>query len=86
MGLPVVTAGIGALAERVQHGVNGWIAGTAAAFAEAIVSLATQDDLWSSSAPARSCSAEALTWERAAILREAILRGRPARAPDAPAG
>jgi glycosyltransferase involved in cell wall biosynthesis len=77
MGLPVVTAGIGALAERVQHGVNGWIAGTDAAFAEAIVSLATQDDLWSELSAGALLQRRALTWERAAILWEAILRGPP---------
>ncbi|KQO73508.1 hypothetical protein ASF18_17145 [Methylobacterium sp. Leaf89] len=75
MGLPVVTAGIGALAERVQHGVNGWIAGTDAAFAEAVVSLATQDDLWSELSAGALLQRRALTWERAAILWEAVLRG-----------
>lgn len=81
MGLPVVTAGIGALAERVQHGVNGWIAASDADFADAVVALAVNDDLWSELSAGALLQRQALTWERAAILWEAVLRDPPGMPP-----
>jgi len=73
MGLPVITAGIGALFERVQHGVNGLIAPDDRDFAEAIVQVAENDALWSQLSAGALLQREALTWERAAILWEAVL-------------
>ena len=46
MGLPVVTAGIGALKERVRHGETGLIGESDEAFAAAAVRLLSDDDLW----------------------------------------
>ncbi|WP_279597254.1 glycosyltransferase family 4 protein [Methylobacterium sp. J-068] len=74
MGLPVITSGIGALSERVQHGVNGLIAPGDRDFAEAVVGVAGNDTLWSALSAGALLQREALTWERAAILWEAILR------------
>lgn len=46
MGLPVVTAGIGSLKERVRDGVTGLIGESDEAFAAAAVRLLGDDDLW----------------------------------------
>ena len=46
MGLPVVTAGIGSLTERVRHGETGLIAQEDAEFAAAAVGVLTDDALW----------------------------------------
>ncbi|MBI1206240.1 MAG: glycosyltransferase [Azospirillum sp.] len=47
MGVPLVTAGVGALAERVCHGVTGFLAPEDAGFATAAVQVLTDDRLWS---------------------------------------
>ncbi|MBE9552085.1 MAG: glycosyltransferase family 4 protein [Proteobacteria bacterium] len=47
MGVPVVTAGIGALKERVRHGETGLIGESDAEFADAAVRALTDDALWS---------------------------------------
>lgn len=47
MGVPVVTAGIGSLRERVLHGETGLIGETDERFAEAAVRVLTDDALWS---------------------------------------
>lgn len=73
MGLPVITAGIGALSERVQHGVNGLIAPTDRDLAEAIVQVAGNDAVWSALSAGALLQRTALTWDRAAILWEAVL-------------
>lgn len=73
MGLPVITAGIGALSERVQHGVNGLIALTDRDLAEAIVQVAGNEALWAQLSAGALLQRDALTWERAAILWEAVL-------------
>ena len=46
MGLPVVTAGIGALKERVRHGETGLIGESDNAFADATVRVLSDDALW----------------------------------------
>lgn len=73
MGVPVITSGIGALFERVQHGVNGLIAISDRDFAEAVVQVAENDALWSQLSTGALLQRTALTWERAAILWDALL-------------
>ena len=46
MGVPAVVQAIGATAERVVDGETGFVAGDAAAFADAAVRLLTDDALW----------------------------------------
>lgn len=46
MGVPVVTRGIGALAERVQDGVTGFVSMDDQSFAAAAVAILTDDALW----------------------------------------
>ncbi len=46
MGVPVVTCGIGSLAERVTHHENGLIAKEDAPFAQAAIDVLTNDVLW----------------------------------------
>ena len=48
MGVPVVTQPLGALSERVQHGVTGFVCPDEAGFAEACVRLLSDDNLWRS--------------------------------------
>ena len=46
MGVPVVTRGIGALAERVQDGITGFVSMDDQSFVAAAVALLTDDALW----------------------------------------
>ena len=46
MGVPVITLGIGALRERVQHGKTGYICRTGSAFAAHTRAVLTDDALW----------------------------------------
>jgi glycosyltransferase involved in cell wall biosynthesis len=70
-GVPVITRGIGALAERVQNGKTGFVAPTPSEFIERTIALLTDDSLWMSMH--RSCLAgpglmrwegRAQEWER----------------------
>ena len=45
-GLPIITRGIGSLAERVHHGENGYIAYDANEFAQHAVKLLADDATW----------------------------------------
>lgn len=72
-GLPVVTMGIGALAERVRHGVDGFVASTPEAMGEHVLRILSDDALWRRLHPAgidisrgRSWDARAVEWEKAA--------------------
>ena len=51
-GLPVVTMGIGALAERVRHGLDGFVAPTAESMGQHALRLLTDDSLWQLMHPA----------------------------------
>jgi glycosyltransferase involved in cell wall biosynthesis len=75
MGLPLVTLGIGSLAERVRHGVDGLLAATDAEMAAQAALVARDDALWRQLSAGALLQREALTWERAAILWEAMLLG-----------
>jgi glycosyltransferase involved in cell wall biosynthesis len=46
MGVPAVVGDLGSVVERVIDGKTGFVAGDEAAFADAAVSLLTDDDLW----------------------------------------
>jgi hypothetical protein len=74
-GLPIVSRGIGALAERVQHGVNGYIASDAQTFARDAVSLLCDDDTWLHMHKGALATADLSTWDaRAAQWTDAFLR------------
>jgi glycosyltransferase involved in cell wall biosynthesis len=75
MGLPLVTLGIGSLAERVRHGVDGLLAATDAEMAAQAALVARDDALWRQLSAGALLQREALTWERAAVLWEAMLLG-----------
>ncbi|MCE4225141.1 glycosyltransferase family 4 protein [Methylobacterium sp. C25] len=81
MGLPVVTLGIGALSERVRHGIDGLIARDDREFARFAALLARDDDLWRHLHEGALLQRSALTWERAALLWDSLLLGNR----DAPA-
>lgn len=72
-GVPVATMGIGALAERVRDGVDGFVAPTVAEMAEGAFRVLSDDALWArmhragiDASPARNWDARALDWEKAA--------------------
>lgn len=72
-GLPLVTMGIGALAERVRHGVDGFVAPTVQGMGEDALRVLTDDALWRRLHPAgievsraRSWDIRAEQWEKAA--------------------
>jgi glycosyltransferase involved in cell wall biosynthesis len=72
-GLPLVTMGIGALAERVRHGVDGFVAPTVAGMGEYALQVLRDDALWRKLHPAgieisrtRSWDTRAGEWEKAA--------------------
>jgi glycosyltransferase involved in cell wall biosynthesis len=46
VGLPVVTMGIGALRERVQHNIDGYVSGSANQMGRDALRVLTDDDLW----------------------------------------
>jgi len=77
MGLPVVTAGIGALRERVRHGETGLIGETDAAFADAAVRALTDDDLWLRLHEGALATRAESSWDAVAAMWEAaFLIGR----------
>jgi glycosyltransferase involved in cell wall biosynthesis len=72
-GVPVATMGIGALAERVRDGVDGFVAPTVAGMAEAALQILTDDATWArlhragiDGSTARNWDARAVDWESAA--------------------
>ncbi len=73
MGLPLVTRGIGALAERVRHGIDGLLADTDAALMAHAARLAVDDALWRTLHAGALLQREALTWDRAAVLWESLV-------------
>jgi glycosyltransferase involved in cell wall biosynthesis len=73
MGLPVVTLGIGSLGERVRHGIDGFLARDDRDVAALAALIARDDDLWAALSRGALLQREALTWERGAVLWEALL-------------
>jgi glycosyltransferase involved in cell wall biosynthesis len=74
-GLPIVTRGIGALAERVEHGVNGYIAADPEPFARHAVMLLSEDDMWLQTHRGALARRDLSTWDdRVAQWTEAFLR------------
>lgn len=72
MGLPLVTLGIGSLAERVRHGIDGFLARSDREAAALAALVAGDDALWGRLSAGALLQREALTWERSAILWEAF--------------
>lgn len=75
MGVPLVTAGIGALIERVVDGVTGTVAAAPDAFAAATVALLTDDVLWSAQHEAALKRRTGRTWDDVAADFEELLPG-----------
>jgi glycosyltransferase involved in cell wall biosynthesis len=73
MGLPVITLGIGALAERVHHGIDGLLARTDDDVTRNVAQLAGDDALWRHLHEGALLQRSILTWERAALLWENFL-------------
>ncbi len=73
MGVPVVTRGIGALTERVQHQTNGLIAPGDAAFADAAIAMLTDNDLWQRLSTGAIAQRNLLRWEDVAAAWDALL-------------
>lgn len=78
MGLPVVTAGIGALNERVIHGTTGLLGSSDKEFADAAIRILTDDQLWQylheeglKTRAGYSWDAIAGLWEKAFLNRRA---------------
>jgi glycosyltransferase involved in cell wall biosynthesis len=72
-GLPVVTMGIGALGERVRHGVDGFVVPTAESMGEHALRLLVDNSLWRRMQRAgiegsreKSWDVRAIEWEHAA--------------------
>ena len=74
-GLPIVSRGIGALAERVQDGVNGRVAADAESFARQAVTLLTDDSEWLQMHKGALATRDLCTWDdRVAEWTNAFLR------------
>lgn len=69
-GLPLVTAGLGALAERVTDGETGFLRDTPEAFAEAALRLLRDDVLWLRQHKAAQASRARLQWDNVAAAWE----------------
>jgi glycosyltransferase involved in cell wall biosynthesis len=70
MGVPLVTAGIGSLAERVTDGVNGFLREKPEGFAAAAIKLLTDDALWRAQQQAALATRAANTWDQCASAWE----------------
>jgi glycosyltransferase involved in cell wall biosynthesis len=90
VGLPVVTMGIGALSERVQHGVNGLLSRSFDELGRSAARLARDDGLWRLLHQGALLQREVLSWDRVAALWEALVLspaplGQAGPAPSRPA-
>ena len=72
-GLPVLTLGIGALSERVSHGVNGLQADSFEALAEDVIRLCRDPELTSILRAGALRMRGQFTWERSAKLWEDLI-------------
>ncbi|MGE0109630.1 MAG: glycosyltransferase [Bdellovibrionales bacterium] len=70
-GVPLVTAGIGSLAERVEDGKTGFVETECHAFADAALRLLREDDLWLAQHKAAQDTRASLSWENVADQWEA---------------
>ena len=76
MGVPVVTAGVGSLRERVCHGETGLIGESDEEFAQATVRILTEDALWSRLHQGGLATRGGIGWDTvAAMWEEAFLEG-----------
>ncbi|KAB2917034.1 MAG: glycosyltransferase family 4 protein [Hyphomicrobiaceae bacterium] len=72
-GLPVITLGTGALAERVQHGVNGLVCRDMTELADAVVALARDAELLGLLREGAQRMRPVMGWDRVAKLWESFL-------------
>ena len=80
LGVPAVIAPVAALPERVRDGVTGFHHSDAERFAQAAVSLLTDDGLWRRQHEAAIRHQQGITWsEYAAHFEDALLRDRMQR-------
>jgi len=70
VGVPLVTAGLGALAERLIDGRTGFVRQNPEAFAQAALRLLREDGLWMEQHKAARDAARALSWDLAAAAWE----------------
>lgn len=73
-GLPVVALGVGALRERVTHGVNGLLCDSPDQIPRAISLLATNAELWLSLSRGARATGNLLRWDLSAALWEEHIR------------
>lgn len=66
-GVPLVTAGIGSLKERVVDGKTGFMCEDPKAFARMALRLLREDDLWRTQHRAALASRDALSWDKVAL-------------------
>lgn len=76
MGVPVVTRGMGSLAERVTHNTNGLIAKTDDAFAQAAIAVLTDASLWNRLSAGALKQRDALPWQRVAQQWENLINSQ----------
>lgn len=74
MGVPAVVRPIGAVGERVTHGVTGFVEKDHAAFAASAVRVLRDDALWRQMSAAALASRDALSWAHAAKAFAALAR------------
>jgi glycosyltransferase involved in cell wall biosynthesis len=65
-GVPIVSCGIGALSERVTHGVNGYIATEQEKFGNHVVDLLVEDDRWLALHFGAMTTRDLTTWDECA--------------------
>jgi glycosyltransferase involved in cell wall biosynthesis len=73
-GVPLITRGIGALSERVQHDETGFICPDPDGFVENAVRLLTGDDLWTRMHARCVANPALVTWDKRAAQWEALLK------------
>jgi glycosyltransferase involved in cell wall biosynthesis len=73
-GLPVLTLGIGALTERVQHGINGLVCRDTNQLSDALVEIATDTELCTLLRRGAQHNRALMSWDRVAALWEGWLK------------
>jgi glycosyltransferase involved in cell wall biosynthesis len=74
MGVPLITAGIGSLAERVEDGITGFLRPEPDSFAKAAIRVLTDDALWRAQHEAAMKIRTDGTWNKAAFAWERHFR------------
>ncbi|MDX2236699.1 MAG: glycosyltransferase family 4 protein [Hyphomonadaceae bacterium] len=84
MGAPAIVRPVGAVGERVEHGITGTVAGDDKSFADAAIRILTDDALWARQSRAALARRATLDWRIAARRFLALAPAEAAAPPELP--